>query len=462
MQANQKELLFHVTQILSHQNPSLSTFNFQLSGTMIRLTTDRATTASVTTARFATASSVNHMEGVLYKLHSQICWFVLRNTSSRFRSWLEDALLCIAIACFGALIVSHLAFCHRATSVLLPPIQPPQVTTPSLVTGNIPSICLPSVPGFSLQADVTHLTLLPANEQSYAVPLDNTDRTNITIPEIYFTYSQVKGYLLLPPDLLRKHNLSIQLVAVSKNDPHCFGEPLLQFIIWRWSLIYWGTADTVMMNWFLGLDRETGYLHNPRTNLLHDLHHSHFGDIQQQVTDPILTTTMTSKTSAATTTELNSATKQFCQPKHGDEASTAASNESCKENDHNMSSQDWGSSRYFAFSSMLLSKFTVVLKTSFLFFITTTLVSFTLRETQQRMLAFTLALREHVRSQQPLALLIIRHIIENLVFCPIMVGIMFFLIEFYRGDKFLAFMVLSLVWVREVFSVIRYGKEANS
>jgi hypothetical protein len=111
---------------------------------------------------------------------------------------------------------------------------------------------------------------------------------------------------------------------------------------------------------------------------------------------------------------------------------------------------------------MLLSKFTVVLKTSFLFFITTTLVSFTLRETQQRMLAFTLALREHVRSQQPLALLIIRHIIENLVFCPIMVGIMFFLIEFYRGDKFLAFMVLSLVWVREVFSVIRYGKEANS
>jgi hypothetical protein len=35
-----------------------------------------------------------------------------------------------------------------------------------------------------------------------------------------------------------------------------------------------------------------------------------------------------------------------------------------------------------------------------------------------------------------------------------MVGMIFFLIEFYGGDKFLAFTVLSVVWVAEVFSAI--------
>ncbi len=55
----------------------------------------------------------------------------------------------------------------------------------------------------------------------------------------------------------------------------------------------------------------------------------------------------------------------------------------------------------------------------------------------------------------PLAGLIVRHVLENLVFVPIMVGMIFFLIEFYGGDKFLAFSVLSMVWLCEVFSAIR-------
>ena len=47
------------------------------------------------------------------------------------------------------------------------------------------------------------------------------------------------------------------------------------------------------------------------------------------------------------------------------------------------------------------------------------------------------------------------HVVENLVFVPIMVGMIFFLIEFYNGDKIAAFMVLSIVWVCEAFSVVR-------
>jgi hypothetical protein len=42
------------------------------------------------------------------------------------------------------------------------------------------------------------------------------------------------------------------------------------------------------------------------------------------------------------------------------------------------------------------------------------------------------------------------HIAESGL-CTIMVGMIFFLIEFIEGDKFLAFMVLTIVWLCEVF-----------
>ena len=71
------------------------------------------------------------------------------------------------------------------------------------------------------------------------------------------------------------------------------------------------------------------------------------------------------------------------------------------------------------------------------------------------MLEFTVQLKDRVRNRMPLAGLIVRHVLENLVFVPIMVGMIFFLIEFYGGDKFLAFSVLSMVWLCEVFSAIR-------
>jgi hypothetical protein len=70
------------------------------------------------------------------------------------------------------------------------------------------------------------------------------------------------------------------------------------------------------------------------------------------------------------------------------------------------------------------------------------------------MLEFTIQLQHHVREGWSLKRLIIMHIVENLVFCPIMIGMFFFLMEFYDGDKVLAFLVLSLVWICEVFSVV--------
>ena len=102
-----------------------------------------------------------------------------------------------------------------------------------------------------------------------------------------------------------------------------------------------------------------------------------------------------------------------------------------------------------------ISKVNVLIKTTFAFFFSTTLISFTLRETQERMLEFTRELTRRVSIQLPLVDLVVFHLIHNVVFVPIMVGMLFFLIEFYSGDRMLAFLVMTIVWCVEVFSVIR-------
>jgi hypothetical protein len=76
----------------------------------------------------------------------------------------------------------------------------------------------------------------------------------------------------------------------------------------------------------------------------------------------------------------------------------------------------------------------VVLSIAFLFFVTTSLVSFTLRETQERMLRFTFQLQHHIHHNRPYWALVFSHLVENLVFVPIVMGIHFFLVEFFSDQ----------------------------
>ncbi|GFY86425.1 hypothetical protein Acr_05g0000640 [Actinidia rufa] len=108
---------------------------------------------------------------------------------------------------------------------------------------------------------------------------------------------------------------------------------------------------------------------------------------------------------------------------------------------------------YFERSDYLVTKCGVLMMSLFVFFTTTMSVSFTLRETQTRMLKFTVQLQHHARHRLPTFQLIFVHVIESLVFVPIMIGILFFLFEFY-DDQLLAFMVLILVWLCELFTLI--------
>ena len=95
----------------------------------------------------------------------------------------------------------------------------------------------------------------------------------------------------------------------------------------------------------------------------------------------------------------------------------------------------------------------ILLSTMFLFFTTSTLVSFTLKETQERMLRFTYLLQYHIREGLSVTKLVCTHLIQSLVFVPIMVGIMGFLYEFF-GDSMLTFLLLSMLWVCECYTVV--------
>ncbi|XP_042517410.1 membralin-like protein At1g60995 [Macadamia integrifolia] len=107
----------------------------------------------------------------------------------------------------------------------------------------------------------------------------------------------------------------------------------------------------------------------------------------------------------------------------------------------------------FLLADYFVKKCGVLMMALFVFFTTTMSVSFTLRETQTRMLKFTVQLQHHARHQLPTFQLIFVHVIESLVFVPIMIGILFFLFEFY-DDQLLAFMVLIIVWLCELFTLI--------
>lgn len=362
------------------------------------------------------------MERVLYNLHSNVCSIGLRRTNSKARSLAEHSLLVIALCGFGVLVISHISFVHR-------PSKP--ATSFLEKRKSIPIQCLSSIEGFQKHADVTHVLLWDEDEsKAFSLQNDNdsllsldchnatssdsivsskdartcSDETGVcpapssslpcpSVPlqqDVILSYSPIRGFLFLPLSTSLQHNVSTQYVFISKTDVKCFGEPFLQFLVHHILGV-----ETVAFHWLLAhSSNHTGYVYNPKTRQLIDLNAS--GNYS------LWKTTNSSKTG-----------------RHA-----------------------------------LLFKAGVILTSVFLFFITTTLVSFTLRETQDRMLHFTFQLQMYVEQERRLGSLITTHVVENLVFVPIMVGVMFFLIEFYGGDKLLAFMVMSIVWVCEVFSIV--------
>ena len=65
----------------------------------------------------------------------------------------------------------------------------------------------------------------------------------------------------------------------------------------------------------------------------------------------------------------------------------------------------------------------------------------------------TVILQRRVSRRLPLTSLVVAHIVDSLVFVPIMLGMLFFLFEFF-SDHVVGFSVLTIVWEAELFSVV--------
>lgn len=247
--------------------------------------------------------------------------------------------------------------------------------------------------------------------------------TAATLSPIIYSYSHSHGLLSLTPNLQHAHNVSTQFIIPSTSDESCFGEPFLKSIIFR--LV---GADTVILNWILGLQHHLDDADMERPRFVYHWKAKKLIDLDLFDKDHYA----------------------FSSRSGGDdEASAAGASKSI-----NALISKLQMHPIYRLLRFLTFRLSVLLSSLFIFFLTTSLVSFTLQETQDRMLEFTLQLKDRVRNRLPFAGLIVRHVLENLVFVPIMVGMIFFLIEYYGGDKFLAFSVLSMVWLCEVFSAI--------
>ena len=209
-------------------------------------------------------------------------------------------------------------------------------------------------------------------------------------------------------------------VTIPSSDSRCLGDGMLRSLLMN----YIG-YDTVVLNWLLNLHHGNGFIYNVQSRELTDLN---FAKVYLD----------TSRSDEKGGNSWESDETQL--------------DESPNSNSHAKAQQP---SAYLIPRKLkqMVFKIAILVTTLFLFFTTTTLVSFTLRETQDRMLNFTFLLQHHIRNRMDISSLVFIHVVESLIFVPIMVGILFFLFEFF-GDQVLAMYVLGVVWMCEVFSVI--------
>ena len=439
--------------------------------------------------KFSTMSSSPDMERVLFHLHQRACNFGLQRTSGRFRRLLEHFLLVSSILMFGALILLHRSFVVRASGSSSSNCATTCFSNLHSSSSSSFSSALPFPNNNNIlhNADVTHIVILPSDhnstvstvvkvtneagvsrdaclsqfeteterdtcflqqqQQQYASPPSSMIQN---ASEIAVSFSTTKGYLLLPHDhpLVQSSTISTQYVFVSRKDANCFGEPFLQSLVWTLGV---GSPETIVKNWMVAAaathtspptEQEQqqsqsqlehahdeslfGYVYNPRTKQINELPKAE----------------LPSRTSTSDTT------LGFLQS-----WSSYSAMSSWWRWRSPPTSSAWIDLR--TLFEMLLRKSIIILQTSFLYFFCTTLVSFTLLQTQEQMLGFTQELSRRVHVGLPLGNLITSHLIQTLLFCPIMIGMIFFLMECYQGDKFLAFLVLSTVWCVEVFSIVR-------
>ena len=252
-------------------------------------------------------------------------------------------------------------------------------------------------------ADPPHYSSLPFSSwwspESSPPSTCNSSSTNPHPRRLYLGSFQEKGFVALSPQAFSKLNVTSKEIHLS-TDASCLGNPYQRWVV-RNIVGY----DAVVINWSMHLGRlletrlnrsslpNVGFLRNTRSNFIFELrtgHHMGFNDLKN----------------------------------------------------------------LYKVLAFIAHRLGLLSTTLLLFFLSTTMVSFILRETQARMLKFTFILHYRIRNTVPYWDLVTAHVVETFIFIPIIIGIMFFLNEFYSGDRLLGFLTLTVVWMAEVYSVI--------
>lgn len=105
------------------------------------------------------------------------------------------------------------------------------------------------------------------------------------------------------------------------------------------------------------------------------------------------------------------------------------------------------------FESWVMFKLGTLCAAVFLLFSSSSIVSFVLGETQRRMLRFAVMLRELIEERRPVVWAVLSHAAGSLVFVPVILGVLFFLFEFF-GDQLLALLALLAVWACEIYAAV--------
>ena len=223
-------------------------------------------------------------------------------------------------------------------------------------------------------------------------------------PTHVYEYAHHKGYFLLPASLHSHHRVATTTVTMSASH-RAFGPFPLSFITYH---VY--GYDSIVLNHLIRQMR-VGFMRNAYSNDIYTISGS---NNKQQHDSDTATATATQAVDPQPTSTLY---------------------------------------RLSHLLYLLFFKSELLVTTLFLFFATTTLVSSTLTQTQLRMLHFTDQLRQHIRLHLPIVGLVLEHTMQSLSFVPVVVGILFFLFEFFN-DQVLAFLLLMLVWLCESYTVL--------
>ena len=196
------------------------------------------------------------MEQVLFRVHVRLARFTQLYFNSSSRRVFEKLLLLVAILSLVLLSILHLTY-----------VSPVLFKSTCLIEEN-------TIVANPMNVDILSIQILPEDYLTSSWKTCQVDCPSVSIDrDVWnawgllrssapfqrnhtYVFSLEKGYLLLPPDALLKHNVSRREVRIASSAA-CLGPPLSTFL-----LRHFIGFDTVVKNWVIRKFGGHGYLHN--------------------------------------------------------------------------------------------------------------------------------------------------------------------------------------------------------